>query len=354
MDRLSKFVSMSRYAGERFDLVQAGGGNTSVKFDDGTMLIKASGYQLSELEIGNGYVRVDNREVLKLLDQADSLPDNRRMRDDLISRQMGKTVVGDESARPSIETLLHSLLKTYTLHTHPIVVNAAACRMDWQDLLQGLFPDSVCVDYRTPGIELALELKRQLDNSRVRLPQVFFLRNHGLIVTSDDYDEIEALTEQVATTLELHFSIDFEHYRKVTTLSRMLERFGAVPVTVYLSEDATIGEIARENPSLLSATPFCPDTMVYCGVCAVSLNGLNDESVLADYCHRNNEPPRLLIAQGRIYIGARNLKKAREIEEVFKFHLLVLRLAGNKVNFLPEQELAYLGNWEAEKFRRNI
>ena len=31
MNELDKFVQISKYAGERFDLIQAGGGNSSVK-----------------------------------------------------------------------------------------------------------------------------------------------------------------------------------------------------------------------------------------------------------------------------------------------------------------------------------
>ena len=39
---------ISRYCGERFDLVQAGGGNTSVKIND-IMFIKASGFNLADI-----------------------------------------------------------------------------------------------------------------------------------------------------------------------------------------------------------------------------------------------------------------------------------------------------------------
>ena len=50
MNELENFILMSKYAGERFDIVQAGGGNSSVKLEDGSMLIKASGFSLSEIQ----------------------------------------------------------------------------------------------------------------------------------------------------------------------------------------------------------------------------------------------------------------------------------------------------------------
>ena len=52
------FVEISRYAGSRFDLIQASGGNTSVKLDGNRLLIKASGVHLSEVNANEGYVSV--------------------------------------------------------------------------------------------------------------------------------------------------------------------------------------------------------------------------------------------------------------------------------------------------------
>ncbi len=51
--------AISNYAGERLDYVQAGGGNTSYKFDDRIMAIKASGYSMLDIDEENGYVTVD-------------------------------------------------------------------------------------------------------------------------------------------------------------------------------------------------------------------------------------------------------------------------------------------------------
>ena len=43
---IKDLIDISQYAGSRADYTQGGGGNTSVKnFDNGAMLIKASGYK---------------------------------------------------------------------------------------------------------------------------------------------------------------------------------------------------------------------------------------------------------------------------------------------------------------------
>ena len=53
------FIHISRYAGMREDLVQAGGGNSSVKTAPGQMLIKASGFQLADITENTGYCAVN-------------------------------------------------------------------------------------------------------------------------------------------------------------------------------------------------------------------------------------------------------------------------------------------------------
>jgi rhamnose utilization protein RhaD (predicted bifunctional aldolase and dehydrogenase) len=47
---LQEFTRMSQTAGSRSDYVQGGGGNTSCKLDDTLMAIKASGFQLGQIE----------------------------------------------------------------------------------------------------------------------------------------------------------------------------------------------------------------------------------------------------------------------------------------------------------------
>jgi rhamnose utilization protein RhaD (predicted bifunctional aldolase and dehydrogenase) len=67
MKEIIDLVDISKYAGERIDLVQAGGGNSSVKFDNGQMVIKASGYSLSELVDGYGYSTVLTKQVAEIV-----------------------------------------------------------------------------------------------------------------------------------------------------------------------------------------------------------------------------------------------------------------------------------------------
>ncbi|MGN0740816.1 MAG: hypothetical protein ACI4LX_11665 [Treponema sp.] len=58
-NKLCAFIYMSKYAGMREDLVQAGGGNSSVKFSPEKMLIKASGFQLADIAENTGFCTVN-------------------------------------------------------------------------------------------------------------------------------------------------------------------------------------------------------------------------------------------------------------------------------------------------------
>jgi hypothetical protein len=61
---IKDLIEISQYAGDRADYTQGGGGNTSVKnFDNGLMLIKASGYRLVDINETTAFVAVDKNKI---------------------------------------------------------------------------------------------------------------------------------------------------------------------------------------------------------------------------------------------------------------------------------------------------
>lgn len=358
MTPLEQFIEMSRYAGERFDMVQAGGGNASIKLDEKTMLIKASGGLLSEIEPGRGYVKVDYREVLAILGSPIATRTReRRKRDELLARRVKEAVL-DSGGRPSIETFLHALLDKYTLHVHPITVNALACRKGWESELKGLADEALFVQYRTPGIELALGLKSSLNRfigRHGKKPEVIFLQNHGLIVTSGKYKSLAPTIERVLVKAEQRVGIDLGSYRQVTRISNLIQRATGWRPSVLLSEDRVLAMLRSTNRRLFFLKPCTPDMRVYCGSGAVEIADLDDERAVTDFMEKNSEPPRILLLKDRLFFAAPNLRKAREIEEVLKGHLLLAATTKNRTLVsLTNSERDYLGGWEAEKYRQKL
>ena len=261
----------------------------------------------------------------------------------------------DENNRPSIETLLHSLLNKYTLHTHPVVVNIIVVKKNYEEILRKLFDGCMIVEYNTPGIELAISLSNQLNDyikEYGEKPKITFLQNHGLIISSDNYDEIKSLTEMVLEKIENYLNIDMNKYKLVTKVSELLKsvdnNFNKV---TYLSEDKLLNELSTKE---ILQEPFCPDKLVFCGVSGVELKTINDKSSIENYQSKYYELPKIIIFKGNIFCIADNIKKAKEVEEVLKFHSLVIRYSNEDINYLEEDELAYLSNWEAEKYRQKL
>lgn len=347
---------ISKYAGERFDLVQAGGGNTSVKLNDNEMIIKASGFSLSDVSESSGFSRVYTNKIAGIVRNKDILNSTNKREREKITEKLVRDSTMDDMNRPSIETLLHSLLHKYTLHTHPIVVNMIVMRKDWKAILKVIFDDVdfVAVEYKTPGIELALALDCELTKIN-HVPKIVFLQNHGLIITSNKKQEIKELTEYVLNKIEKYLSIDMQKYKltnKITDLFNSVEINSNIS---YLCEDMFLNEQLNDNQEMYFSKPFCPDSLVYCGVNAVYLHNLLDVATLLIYKEQFNELPKVVIFENRIFFIAVNVKKAKELEEVFKFHIMVL-LQNKELsnNFLDLEELAYLSNWEAEQFRREL
>lgn len=342
-------LELSHFAGMRFDLVQAGGGNSSVKLNQTEMLIKASGYHLSEVNEDDGFVSVIYPDVNNILRRRDSLEKlDKRAREKKAAQEVSLALTTHSSnLRVSIEVFLHSALRKYVLHTHPLAVNAIACQRSWKNQLEVIFPDALFVPYATPGIDLGLVLSDMLRCCE-EIPKVIFLQNHGLIVNSDDIEEVKNLTDKVTASCEIVCGLDFEHYRATTSIAAFLES-GCV---VYCSDDHTLHSCVKGDKHILRSAPIFPDSVVFCGLYPLILKNLESKKPLEEYLNKFNETPKVIYINDRFYFIAKNIRKAKDIEEVFKAHLfLVSSIKPNERLVLEGAELAYLSNWEAERYR---
>jgi rhamnose utilization protein RhaD (predicted bifunctional aldolase and dehydrogenase) len=356
MKEIKDFVDISKYAGERLDLVQAAGGNSSVKLDNGEMIIKASGFLLSDVNTQVGYTRVFTKTVAQIVKNNAIINSNNKRQRESLTAQFIKEATIDKQNRPSIETLLHSLLNKYTLHTHSIVVNMIVVQKKWKEILNTIFKENeiAYVEYETPGIELAIALDKELRKFE-KIPNIIILQNHGLIVTSEEKNEIKILTEYVLKKIENYLKIDMERFKLTNRISYMFESIYDDTNISYLCEDRFLNEQLKKNDELFLKTPFSPDTFVYCGFSPVIIVDLLDTQSLDDYKAKNQELPKVVIYDRKLFFRASTLKKAKEMEEVFKFHLMVLKQCEQSDNnFLDLKELAYLNNWEAEKYRQEM
>lgn len=162
--------------------VQGPGGNTSVKNQD-IMLIKASGFTFKDLINGIGLTWVDNNQVIQNLSTS--------CNDGSLECPPAKVIKSiPEGLRPSMEFEFHAALGKYVLHTHSIYVNVITCCVECPDLLKTIFWDIpyVLVPYIMPGHPLASYIYKMVASGEKA--QIYFLKNHGVIVHAETVDEV--------------------------------------------------------------------------------------------------------------------------------------------------------------------
>jgi rhamnose utilization protein RhaD (predicted bifunctional aldolase and dehydrogenase) len=355
----AELIALSRFAGERFDLVQAGGGNSSVKLSTGELYVKASGLPLGDVANKNDFCCVQWQPLLEFLQQADVNADIYEL------ETQAKQIVSDNTSkstkRPSIETLMHCALGHFTLHTHPIVVNAITCRVDWRERLTELFKDAFFVEYKTPGASLAVSLHRQLRERdwQPGMPALIFLQNHGLIVADNSLHAVMQSTNQTVGLISKSLNFDLSKYKLTHFVSALVNRICDAQLVSYLSEDQILNQIANNDRSLLLGRPATPDQAVYCGPAGLLLEGINvlsGEKAVTDFVAKFKQVPRVVLVHSDhmnfLFLLGQSLRKCKEAEDVLKSHVLLQEGARpGKIQFLSQSEVDYLTNWEAEKYR---
>lgn len=283
------FVKMCNSYGKRLDLVQSGGGNISFKWKN-LLCIKCSGFHMENISENFGY----------------SLLDNEKLKSDIFLGEYKKTSEYNifTSKKSSIETYMHSILKKYTVHLHPISIIKILSSKNGKKFISENFLDYIILDYYTPGKVLCQELlKTQYYNKKI-----FFLINHGIIITSEDSNEIDRILEKML--------IIFKN-NEITNTEFSMDN--------YLCRDIYINNILKNKKYLLEENFSFPDAVVF----------LKD---------------KYFVEEEKIFIRGKNLKEIREIEIILKTNLMICDQ--EEVNFLTPEEVKFLDSWEDEKFRK--
>lgn len=352
------FIQISKYAGMRNDLAQAGGGNTSMKPDDHIMLVKSSGIQLADVSEDNGYSKVDYRLIV------DYFQENVKTDGEFVlTEEAGKALLAKaqiEGGRASIETFLHAVTGKYTLHSHPTLVNILTARAGGVDVLRTLFPEAVFVPYRKPGAALAEAYYQEFCKKQAQgvKASVIFLANHGLVVSGDSAQSVIDGTEAVLEKIADYLQIPYKAYPNATKLWKAFSDIpGLADKIVYLSENLFLAPEGKTKSILKEETwnhAFCPDCIVYGAKKPLFLaDDFTREDVISFIEH--NGIPALVCYQGRFYILAESVKKAQEIENVMSFAAQVQAAnLSQGMNYLNEGQQDELLNWDAEKYRRKL
>ncbi|HVR74368.1 MAG TPA: SDR family oxidoreductase [Planctomycetota bacterium] len=403
---LLELIEISRVVGADPDLVQGGGGNTSVKSRDGKRIyIKASGTALGDMDPGRGWVELDLGAVRALLSRAGRLERSAGERESEVLRLLQEAVKRPAGARPSVESSLHALLDRVVIHTHPVGLNAFLCSRDSRESFAGLLERAVVaggpvdpplyVPYVDPGHTLAARLEGDIEEYRARhgkLPSVVLLENHGLFVSAATPAECLELSRAVTgvgrdwiggdrvNPVEYDWAVELVPAAarngspaSIAELRGALLRGGAAPVLVRRDESPMAADFARSAEAFIAARQgaFTPDQIVYCRTYPLVLDREDPAGwaqAAGAYRERHGLDPRVLLRKpaaprpgrasltGGVYYAAPDLARLKVVSEVYRGAMTaILRNdAGGGPRFLNREQTAFIEGWEVESFRSRL
>ncbi|MBD3308566.1 aldolase, partial [candidate division KSB3 bacterium] len=212
--KFENLIAMSRALGlDTNDYAILGEGNTSVKLDQDTFYVKASGAQLATIS-ERGFVKVRFAPVLDALNR-DALTDA-----EVKELLMQATLENPDGKTPSVETFLHAIILScegvnYVGHTHPTAINSILCSKYAEEAYSGrLFPDEIVmlgtdplfIPYTDPGFVLAKFVQQKFTAYLDRFgipPKAIYMQNHGFIALGKTDKDVLNITQMAVKTARI-------------------------------------------------------------------------------------------------------------------------------------------------------
>jgi rhamnose utilization protein RhaD (predicted bifunctional aldolase and dehydrogenase) len=303
-------------------LVQAAGGNTSLK-QDGLMWIKASGTWLKDADTKDIFVPVDHAKLMEALKNDDPACETCV---GFVSTDLNAT-----GLRPSIETTVHALMRQHVVvHVHCVNTIAWAIRANAETLLAERLDafNWAFIPYARPGLKLAAAISKRLKPET----NVLVLGNHGLVVAANTVAAAELLLAQVIANLSLPARALVPS--DTAALARICKGTDYIPAQHHETH-----ALATDGLALVRARDFVfyPDHAVFVGV------GVATEII-------SGAP--LVALPGIGVVIRRGAKSA--VEPMGRCLADVMRRiqAHDEIAALTPEDIDQLINWDAEKYRQ--
>jgi rhamnose utilization protein RhaD (predicted bifunctional aldolase and dehydrogenase) len=329
-EALEKLIELSARVGANLDLVQAGGGNTSIKHN-GTLWVKASGKWLSRAAEDEMFLPVPLSDIERQL----------AAEDEKFPEYQTRTGI---ALRPSVETAVHAVLpKNVVIHVHSVRTIALAAQATGREkvapLLAGL--KWSWIPYTHPGIPLALRIRQEGAQS-----DVLILENHGLVVAAEDGPTAEALLHEVERRLNGPIRpAPLPNLDHLAQLSTGTEWEVAADVEAHaLATDLRSCQFA-------AAGTLFPDQCVYLGPAAAIVESDDLSAAAERYQSRYNFAPVFLLIPAAGVLTRRGMNRAAQ-ELLLCLKRVIERIPfGEQATYLPATQVARLMSWDAEKYR---
>jgi putative hydrolase of the HAD superfamily len=308
----TELVSLSKLFGQSITNIQGPGGNISVKQDD-ILFIKSSGSILGNMSYDTGYCMVDNKKCIQMVELN-------------VDKIKSAKVFGYKT--PSMETYFHSFMKKYCIHLHFTLSNVVFCKEIPDELIGFDIPYKI-IDYFTPGLELAHQIYKKYDNSC----DIYFLRNHGVIITSDNMDQVISYYEYI-----------FEHFNSLlnTRYNYELNAFN-ISKTLHANNKSVVVRRLDVSYEIMKNIVFCfPDLAVF----------IQNKTEIQDISDLITDDVSydIILYKNEVYGIAESLIKLYSLMEIVESYKMLHQETGGKI--ISIENPTVLCNMEQEKSRR--
>ena len=329
---LADLAALSAHIGADIALVQAAGGNSSVKIED-VLWVKASGAWLADAERKAIFVPIDLPAARAAMAAGnDKIP---------------ARADAPEGLRPSIETSLHAFMPhRVVLHVHAVNTIAWAARSDapveLAKRLAGLA--WAWLPYCRPGLPLT---RAVAEATAGRTPDILILGNHGLVVGGADCAAAEALMREAERRLAVpvRAAPAADRGRLDASCRETIYRPAAFAECHAIATD-------RHSVEIATGGTLYPDHIVFLGPGARALRA---GETIADIARSPDQPPpAFLLVPGAGTVLRTDLPAGAE-PLLRCLGLVAARLPeGVRVTYIPAAEELALMNWDAEHYRKSL
>ena len=382
MDKaLSELIKISNTVGRDSTLVQGGGGNTSVKTEDGKyMFIKASGTALKNMNKQQGWRRLRLDTVLSIVEDKSLAKLDPSIREpEVVDRLLfacDDKVAGE--ARPSVEAHLHAFLDKCVIHLHPSSVGAYANAKNGKAELEKLFKAEklppLWVPYTDPGFMLAKKIsglinkyKKQYDKK----PPIMVMEKHGLLVAAGNANAALRLVRKVINRCNLRLrypkakSIKPASRKAINDIKLLLgkaffEATGEKPTISYFHNN----EIAafwrqKDARKMLASGVLTPDELVYSNGPAMWIDQAEFRSISKQLNQQIRKEEKhtiaFLVRNVGLFVAGEG-KMAKTVRDIVVYSMFI-RFNANRmggIHCLTKRQREFINKWEAEAFRKKV
>ena len=323
---VEELIFLSKYFGQSILNIQGPGGNISVKLND-IIFIKSSGAVLGNLSYNDGYCLANNTHCLDLLESGKEL-------------ELKNTKIFGYKI-PSMETFFHSFMKKYTVHIHFTLSNIFFCSN--KEVKLNNFPYNYeVVKYIPPGLLLANEVYKKYNKNT----DIYFLENHGIIITNDNIFEIIEMYENIYKYFNNLLNNKFNEHLSIISNNKFNEEFITFLInkSYYFKKNKSMIVRYLDYPyEILEKIKYCfPDLAIFIEKIKIIDN--------LEQLYQDLDNYNIIILSNKIYLCSDNLNKIYYLIELLDKYKLLCDYSYDNLNKINDTK--YLQNMEQEKFRK--